>query len=184
MDLNKVIRERHSVRRFASKKPDWRKIIKAIEASTLAPSAGNISTVRFILVSDKSKIQELAEAALQDFIATVDYVVVVCSDNKQVERSYGERGLIYSRQQAGAAIQNFLLKLTDLGLSTCWVGAFSDMTVKRILQLPEDVVVEALLPIGYEYGKGKQRKKPDLDSVLFFDVWKNKYMTDLKKPET
>jgi len=183
MDLDKAIKERHSARRFRIKKPDWRVIIEAVEAGTKAPLAGNIPTVKFILVSDKEKIAELAEAATQDFVATAHHVVVVCSDKTQCVRSYDERGGIYSRQQAGAAIENFLLKLTDLGLATCWIGAFSEETVKRALQIPDDIDVEALFPIGYEMEKTKQKTKPNLDSVLFFDVWKNKYMRPMRKPE-
>lgn len=183
MELDKAINERHSARRFKIKKPDWRKILEAIDATTKAPLAGNIPTVKFILVSDKEKIAELAEAATQDFIAEAHYVVVVCSDKEQCIRAYDERGEKYCEQQAGAAIENFLLKLTELDLATCWIGAFSDETVKRILQIPDNVDVEAILPIGYEMEKTKQRKKPDLDSVLFFDLWKNKYMKPIRKPE-
>lgn len=184
MDLDKAIKERHSARRFKSKKPDWKKIIEAIESGNKAPLAGNIQTVKFILVSDKEKIAELAEAATQDFVATAEYILVVCSDNDQIKRSYDERGEKYSRQQAGAIIENFLLKITELGLATCWVGFFSEETVKNSLQIPDEVEVEAMFPIGYEMPpSSKQRKKPDLDDVLYFDVWKNKYMKPIKKPE-
>ena len=183
MDLDKAINQRASCRKFLSKKPDWRDIIKAIEAGSKAPSAGNISTVRFILVSDKDKISELAEAAQQDFVSQAGYVVVVCSESKQCLLSYGKRGEKYCKQQVGAAIENFLLKLVSLGLATCWTGAFSDATVSRILQLPENVEPEAIFPIGYAFEKKHQKKKPNLDSILYFDVWKNKYMTKIRKPE-
>lgn len=183
MDLDKCIKERHSVRRFRTKKPDWRKIMDAIEVATKVPYAGNIPTLKFILVSDKEKIAKLAEAATQDFVATAHYVVVVCSDKTQCTRAYDERAEKYCKQQAGAAIESFLLKLTELGLATCWVGAFSDTTVKNVLQIPDEIDAEAILPIGYEMDKTKQRTKPSLDSVLFFDLWKNKYMTPIKKPE-
>jgi len=181
MELDKAIKERHSVRNFRKgKKPDYRKIIEAIGSANKSPLAGNIVSLRFILISDKDKIKELAEASQQDFIENVDYIVAICSDKKILEKNYYERGKMYSRQQAGAAIENLWLKLVDLGLSTCWVGAFSDITVKRILKVPEDIDVEALLPIGYELGKTKQKFKPDLDRVMFFDTWGNKYM----KPRT
>ncbi len=183
MDLDRCIKERHSVRRYKIAKPDWKKIIEAIESASKAPLAGNISTVRFVLVSDKDKIAQLAEAATQDFVATAHYVVVICSYTKQCVRAYDERGQIYSRQQAGAAIENFLLKLTSLKLATCWVGAFSERAVKRILQIPDDTDVEAIFPIGHEIGKEKQRVKPNLDSCLYFDTWKNKYMKPIPKPE-
>jgi len=183
MDLDKAIKERHSVRRFKTKAPNWRDIIKALNLARLAPLAGNIPTIKFIVVTEDDKIQQLSEACQQDFVAQTKYVVVVCSLPEQCVRSYGERAKKYIKQQAGAAIENFLLKITDLGLATCWVGAFSDEQVKRILQIPDDVEVEALFPIGYELGKSKQRIKPSLDTCLYFNTWKNKYMKAIKKPE-
>ena len=184
MDIDKAIKERHCVRNFkTTKKPSYREVIAAIEAATKAPLAGNIYSVKYVLVQDKEKIKALSVAAQQDFIEDVDFVVVVCSDKKELERSYYARGEMYAKQQAGAAVENLFLKLTELGLSTCWIGAFSDDTVKRILRIPDNVDVEALLPIGYELGKGKQQAKPDLDFVLFFDQWKNKFMKPRRMPE-
>jgi len=184
MDFDKVIKNRHSVRRFKTMKhANWRDIIKAIDAANSAPLAGNIFTNKFILVIDKEKINQLAEAAQQAFIADADYVVVVCSDNKRLVTSYYERGKKYAIQQAAAAIENFLLKITDLGLASCWVGAFSDNSVRKILGIPDEIEVEAILPIGYEMGKANPPEKPNLDRILFFERWKKKYMEPLKKPE-
>jgi len=172
MELDEAIKKRHSVRSFkTTKKPDYRDIISAIEAATKAPLAGNIPSLKFILVSDKEKIKELAEAAQQKFIAQANYVVVVCSDKKTLVKHYYERGERYAKQQAGAAIENFLLKLTDLGLATCWIGAFSDETVKRILRIPDDIDVEAMFPVGYELSKEEQKTKPSLDRVMFFESY-------------
>lgn len=184
MELNKAIKERKSVRNFSSKKVDWRDIIEAIDYARLAPLAGNIPTIRFIIVDDKEKIKKLAEASQQDFFVKVQYVVVVCSDKSQCVRSYDERGNMYARQQAGAAIEHFLLKITELGLATCWVGAFYENQVKQILNIPDSIDVEAFFPIGYEMPpKTKQDKKPDLDRLLFFNKWNNRYMKQLAKPE-
>ncbi len=183
MDLDKAIKERHSVRRFKTKKPDYVKILEAIEAANKAPLAGNIPTIKFLLVSDKEKIQQLAEAAAQDFVATVHYIVVVCSNSTNCTRTYEERGDLYSTQQAGASIENFLLKITDLKLATCWVGAFSEKMVKRILQIPNQIRVEGIFPIGYEMGETKQRVKLPIDSIIYFDFWDNEYMKPMAKPE-
>lgn len=170
MEFDKVIDARHSVRNFkTTKKPDYRDIISAIEASTKAPLAGNINSIKYILIQDKKKIKELAEAAQQSFISQVDYVVVIISDKKALVKNYLQRGEIYSRQQAGAAIENLILKITELGLSTCWVGAFSDEMVRRIAEIPEELDIEAILPIGYELGKARPHKEPNLDRVLSFD---------------
>lgn len=181
MELDKAIKERHSVRNFASKKPDWREIIEAVDAANKCPLAGNISTMKFILVSDPVRIKKLVDASQQDFISKAHYVVVICSDNKQVVRSYNERGKKYASEQAGAAIENFLLKITDLKLASCWVGAFVDNIVREALDIPDDIEVVALLPVGYERGNIKQRRKPNLDNVLYFDEWENEHMKPLKE---
>ena len=185
MDLDKAIKERRTVRSFKKiKKVNYKHVIEAIECATKSPLAGNIPYVKFILVQDKEKIKELAEAAQQHFIADTDYVVVVCSDKKFLTKNYYERANMYARQAAGAAIENFLLKITELGLATCWIGAFSDDTVKRILKISDDIDVEAFFPIGYELGKGKQKAKANLDDVLFFDEWKNRYMKPRRMVES
>jgi len=185
MDLDKAIRERHCVRDFKkTKKPIYTKIIRAIESASLAPLAGNLPSIKYILVSDKDKIKELAEAAQQDFISDVNHVVVICTDIKQLKRSYYDRAIKYAQHQAGAVIENFLLKITDLGLASCWVGAFTDDMVKRILKIPDEIEVEAILPIGSEMPREKPKKrKPDFENSLYFDKYKNKFYKPLKAPE-
>jgi len=180
MDLDKAIKSRQSVRKFSSKKPDWRDIIECIDSVRYAPMAGNYFSLKFIVVDDKKKIEKLAEAAQQDFILKAQYVVVVCTNPKTTLNAYEERGKIYCRQQAGAAIQNFLLKIQEKGLSTCWVGYFVDEQIKNELKIPANINVEAIFPIGYELGKTRKKSKINIDHILFFNKYKEKKM---KKPK-
>ena len=110
MKLDEAIQNRRSIRKFNTKKPDWRDIIECIDVARYAPMAGNNYTLRFILIDDKEKIQKIAKAAQQDFVSQAKYVVVVCSNPSKTTNTY-EKGEIFCRQQAGAAIQNFLLKI-------------------------------------------------------------------------
>ena len=182
MELNKAIQSRTSVRKFNSKKPDWRHIIECIDAARYAPIAGGIHALKFILVDNSEAIKKISEAAQQDFISQAHYVVVVCSNPSRTVNAYGKQGEIYLRQQAGAAIQNFLLRITESGLSTCWVGYFTESQIKRILQIPKGVNVEAIFPIGFEYEKRHTRKaKIDLDNILYFNEYGEKKMKPVKK---
>lgn len=187
MKFDDIIKTRHSARRFSTKKVKWQDIIEAIDAANQVPLAGNIYALRFILVDDKKKIRQLAEASQQTFFENVDYIVVVCSDKTQVIKSYDERGEIYVRQEAGAAIENFLLKIVDLGLASCWIGAFVDDEVKDILEIPkpyDNINIEAILPVGYEMpGKQVSSRKMSLDNCLWFNKWKNRFMKEPRKPE-
>lgn len=176
MELKTAIKKRRSVRKDLDKKPDWRKIIRAIDMARFAPTAGD--TLRFIFVSDEKKISKLAKAAEQDFVGDAKYVVVAVSDDSKLVRSYGERGLRFAPQQAGAAIQNFLLVLTEQKLATIWVGHFDIEQVKEVLGIPENLSVEAIFPIGKETKtRPPERRTIDLENILYFDKWKNKKMT-------
>ena len=178
MDLDKAIKSRESVRKFSSKKPNWRNIIECVDSARYAPNAGNNYTLKFILVHDTETIKKIAKACQQDFIASAHYVVVVCSNPSRLVNAYGKSGETYSRQQAGASIQNFLLKIEAVGLSTCWVGYFAETQIKEVLKIPNDVNVEAVFPIGFQYEKKRMKKTPiDLDRILYFDKYGNTKMS-------
>ncbi len=181
MNFNKIIETRRSIKRFGSKKPDWRTIIECLDSTRFAPMAGNQFTPRFILIDKPEIIKKLAEASEQDFFKDVYYLVVVCSNKKLTINAYEDRGEKYVKQQVGAAIQNFLLKLNQEGLGTCWIGHFYDEKIKHLLKIPDKVDIEALLPIGYAYDKPKEKRKIDLDTILYFNQYKNKKMNPPKK---
>ena len=184
MELDKAIKNRISIRKFKDKKPDWRDILDCIDSMRYTPMAGDNFTLKLVLVDDKEKIEKLATAAQQDFINQAKYVLVICSDPSRTVNAYEKRGETYCKQQAGAAIQTFLLKITEAGLATCWIGHFIDEQVKRVLKIPEKINVEAMFPIGYEFRKPVTRKiKADLDTALYFNEYKNKKMRKMRRFE-
>jgi len=177
MELDKAIQARHSVRKFSKKVPNWRTIIECIDSARYAPMAGGSYTLKFIMVNDEEKIKKIAEASQQEHVGEVKFIVVACSNPSRPTNEYGKQGEVYARQQAGAAIENFLLKITESGLATCWVGYFVEDQVKRILKIPKECNVEALFPIGYETEKKRTKKaKIDLDRILYFNFYDNKNM--------
>lgn len=179
MQLKKAIEEFHNVKKFSQKKPDWRDIIECIDSARFAPMAGDNFTLKFILIDEKNSIKKLAEYSQQPFIQNAQYVIVICSNPKRTISLYGKKGEIYTRQQAGAAIQNIILSLTEKKLSTYFVRHFVEESIKKELKIPDDVNIEAILPIGYEFKKSKLKEKLDLNGILYFKNWGNKTM----KPE-
>jgi len=183
MDLKTAIKKRKSVKIFSPKKPDWRKIIRAIDAARYAPFAGNQNSIRFVLVSDEKIIQKLADASQQKFVGDAQYVVAVVTDSSQTTKLYADRADRYVAQQSGAAIQNFLLALTEQGLSTTWVGYFYEDGVKEALDVPDKLTVEAIFPIGKEgnTSRAEQKRKLELENMIYFDKYKNKQMISDRK---
>lgn len=175
MKLDTAIKRRHSIRRYSSRGINWDKIVEVLDSARFAPFAGNLCTLRLILVSDKQKIQEIADAARQDFVVKAPALIVVCSDPSIAVNAYNMRGYKYSRQQAGAAIQNMLLKITELGLASCWIGAFDDNIIKGILGIPENMEAEAILPLANKSViREAKRKEISLNNILFFEHYGNK----------
>lgn len=167
MEFDKVIEERHSVRNYSEKKVQLKDIVKIMHAGRLAPAAGNTHILKFIVVDKKEMKEKIGGAAHeQHFLEKAPYIIVILSDTKQMERAYGERGKKYALQQAGASIENMLLKAVDLNLSSCWIGSFDDAEIKRILRIPDNVEVEALLPIGYSASKKVERPRVQLHSIV------------------
>ena len=185
MQLIDVLSKRKCVRKFKSTGVSEKDILDIVACSLNAPCAGGLFSVRVIVVNDKNKINKIAEACLgQEFIANAPYVLVVCSDKKQTEKMYGKYSNDYLRQQAGAAIENMFLRITDLKLATCWVGSFDENAVKRILEIPAEVDVEAVLPVGYSAEKTEKKFRPELNMILRHNSYKKKPYLIRKKIAT
>jgi len=157
-----------------NKKIDFQDIADICDVARFAPMAGNIFTLKILIISDKKKIEEISEIAQQPFLVDASYILVVCSQEGNVVKSFSDRGKRYARQQAGAAIQNMLLKIEELGLASCWIGWFDDNALKRALKIPSDVFAEAIIPIAQGDGKAKKIFKPELKSIVFFEEWGKK----------
>jgi nitroreductase len=73
------------------------------------------------------------------------------------------------------------LKIEESGLASCWVGYFAEAQIKRLLKIPDEVNIEAILPVGYEWEKKRTRKmKIDMDRILYFNEYDN---VKMKKPK-
>ncbi len=181
MKLQEVIEKRRSIRKFKDKRVKISDIYEAIDAALHAPRAGNIENLYIIIVTKQEIKSRLSQYADQDWMADADIVLVVCSDNRPLERMYHDRAEKYARHQAGAAIQNILLELEELKLSGCWIGAFLDTGVKKTLKIPEHINVEALIPIGYPAEKPKAPKTASLENTTFWEEWNQRKKPALTK---
>ena len=149
MDILEIIKNRRSIRSFQNKKISEDIVDKVIEALIWAPSAGNLQSRKFYFIFNQEIKEKLVEAASQDFISEAPLVIVGCADEKTSSK-YGERGKnLYSICDVSAGIQNMMLLAQEKGLGTCWVGAFDEKKVSKILNLPGDLKPIVIIPVGY-----------------------------------
>ncbi len=185
MKLDEAIQSRRSIRKFKEKRPDWRDIMEALDATRYAPMSGDIFSLKFIYIDNEKTISEIAKWSGQDFIAQAKCVVVFIRTPTKTKLSFKDRAELYLPQQAGAAIQNFLLKLEEKGLSTCWIGHFDNEKIKHLLKIPKDKEVEALFPIGYAKEKPSTRRaRRDFYEMMFFNEWGNEQFGEVKSKRT
>lgn len=161
---------RYSCRRFRPDPVPRPLLEQLLEAARWAPSAGGLEPWRFVVVTAATPRGELAAAALhQAFVAEAPAVVVVCAVPEESARIYGARGRhLYCLQDTAAATQNLLLAATAAGLGSCWVGAFDEGKVRRILQLPPAWWPVALIPLGFPAEEPPRRRRRPAAEVT---VW-------------
>lgn len=210
MDVSAAILKRVSVRKWKSKPVEKEKIEKVFEAGRRAPSWGNVQPWRFIVVQDKAKLEELAQAAGGQAVIKDAPVVFVCCGVKEAFSRKLQREALKSVIEVGAlpwsddfldnvvlesdqfspyrlgdqamtikageqimiAIAYMTLEAVNQGLGTCWVGAISAKDVHKVMELPEDVFVHDLLPVGYPDEDPKPRPRYPREKMLFWDKYK------------
>jgi len=143
---------------------------KILELANLAPSAGNLQARRAILVKDQKMKNQLAQAANnQDFISQAPVVLVVCAVPEESAIKYGDRGRkLYAFQDATIFTAYLQLAAVKAGLATCWVGAFNDEQVGKILSLPENLKPVAILPLGFAGDEPPKKLRKDLSEIVIF----------------
>lgn len=172
MDIKSAISNRQSIRSYSDKKISKDLISEIIKYAHLAPSAGNMQARDFIIVEDIEIRKELSKAALdQEFIIEAPVSIVVCANLDRIS-PYGTRGReLYCLQDAAAAVEHILLMAIENGLGTCWVGAFNEKEVSKILQLPSHIRPVAIIPIGYPKEKPMPTSRIDIKELIHYNKW-------------
>ena len=173
MDVLEAIKERRSIRAFTDEKVSEKDVERLIDAARWAPSAGNTQPLELVVVKDKEMKRKLSEAALnQTFIEKAPVVIVVCADLNRSSRGYGSRGEhLYSLQDTAAATENILLAAQELGLATCWVGAFREKEVAKAVKAPRNLKPVAIVPVGHPAERPVAPPKRSVNEIVYYETF-------------
>ena len=151
MNFSDLIESRHSCRAFEDAAVGKEELQTILDAVTSAPTAGNLQAYAVKVVLDKDSKRNLAHAAYgQDFIQQAPVVLVFFAVPELSAVKYGDRGAnLYCIQDATIACTYAHLAATDLGLGSCWVGAFDGKMVEQCMYAKWSWKAIAILPIGY-----------------------------------
>lgn len=173
MDAIECIKTRRSVRKYMDKDVPDHLIDEILDCAMKAPSAHNKQPWSFIVVKDKNKIKKLSELhQWSSFVSGAPVCIVVCL-TKETKSDFQPSMYL----SVAAAIQNMLLAIHSLGLSSCWTylkdfeHTLAEDGAKKLLNIPDDVEAICMLPIGYSDQKIPGRFLKDKKDLVHFDKW-------------
>jgi nitroreductase len=177
MEFMDVVTSRKSVRDYQERSIEEDKLTQILEVARWAPSWGNKQSTKYIVVTDKKRIESLSNMFM-GFVKHAPLVVVACAYPKD---SGSRNGMDYYLVDVGISMQQLVLAAADLGLGTCWIGGFDEDKVKKALEIPKNIKVVALTPVGYiaetsmknkfiRSSVGADKRKP-LDEMVHREKW-------------
>lgn len=179
MDAIKMIEERRSVRKFKNEKVDRELMKEIISISRWAPSWVNYQVARYSLVDDAEIIAQITNEGVNGFVYNMDTLknakgVAVLSyvkgkSGKLDEETYAtSKNNVWEIFDAGIACQTFCLAAHAKGVGTCIMGVINDESISKIINLPEEESVAALIVYGYEDGHSAKTPRKDVSDIMRF----------------
>ena len=177
MSVFDVIQERGSIRRYKDTRIPSSDIQKILEAARLAQSAANRQPWQFIVVTDTAQLENLVEAAHwpgrppQSSVSTAP-TVIICLADPEMSRKVGPfDGYLID---LAIAIENMALTAWELGIGSCWIGAFQEDKVKTLLNVPGNLRVVSLLTLGYADEQPRSRNRKPLNEIIHYQQYSHK----------
>ena len=148
-NIEKIIRERHSVRSYLDREIEKEKQ-KAINELINKINKGQNLNIQLIL-NDKEVFDKfiLHYGRLKN---CKNYIALIGKKEKSLDEKVGYYG------------EQIVLKAQEIGLNTCWVaGTYKKSSVKATINKDEKLV--CIIAIGYGETQGNQRKSKNIEDV-------------------
>ena len=148
MNTIEAIRTRRSIRHYTEQRIAPELVKELLQAAMRAPSAGNAQSWQFVVVDDRSLLDQVP--SVSPFAAMCKHAplaILVCGDTT-TEKYPG-----FSVQDCSAAIMCILLAAHEKGLGAVWTGAYpmADRVAgrKNLFGLPDYVIPLGLVVVGH-----------------------------------
>lgn len=156
-----AIMRRRSTRKFMDNPVEREKLERILRAAMQSPTGHNAQEWEFLVVEDEALRLKISEASPETSAAKNAPINIVLLVNQQ--RCWKDPADIWVSDM-GAVAQTILIQAEAEGLGSVWLSCWPYPQkldyMKRLLELPEQIIPYAIIPIGY-----KAREKP------FDDRW-------------
>lgn len=167
-----VIKARGSIRSYKDKPIPKQALLDILEAARMAQSADNRQPWEFIVVTDPATKRRLVQAAgNQSFVGEAAAVLVSLANPEQSTPVGPFEGFLIDLT---IAIENMVLTAWDLGIGSCWIGAYNEQKVKELFNVPRNLRVMSLLTLGYPDEKARPKYRKDLNEIVHYQKYGQK----------
>ena len=169
-NTNKVmenILKRTSIREYSDKEISHESIENLLKAGMAAPSSRDRRPWHFVVISDKTILQNLGEnLKTASCLTGANKAIIVCGDTDVSDNCWF--------LDCSAATQNILLAATSMDIGAVWAAAYPyddrESIIREILQLPENIRPLSVIPLGYPAMEGTPKDKFDT-ARIHIDKW-------------
>ena len=174
-DIFECIKGRRSIRRFTSQKVSHAEIERLAEAGRWAPSWNNCKAVRYTALENEDELRLISQTLMApENVSIVANAPLLVALSIVRERSGYERdgttstakGAAWEMFDAGVACENLCLAAHAMGLGTCIMASFNEDGVSRLIELPEDELIIALVACGYPDIAPKPPRRKEIPEIL------------------
>ena len=164
MDFKELIRARYSCRAYRDDPVEEEKLAAVLEAARLAPTACNRQAFRLYVVPTAHRHEALHRLYGRAWLAQAPLLIGIAGEPG---RTWVRRdGRNYVDVDCAIVMDHLILQAADLGLGTCWIGAFDPAAARHLLELPPDWEPIAFTPLGYPADKIRPKTRKPLEEIV------------------
>ena len=167
MEFLELVKKRYSVRAYENKSVEDEILEQVLEAARLAPTGSNQQLFQLVVIHTAGREEELRPIYDRDWFVQAPVIICACATPVQGQ-SYRE-GVSY--RNVAIVMDHLILAATNLGLGTCWIGAFDPTAARKILGLPEEVQPVAFATIGYSSDEPRPKVRKPIDELVRYEHW-------------
>lgn len=164
MNFSELVIKRYSVRAYKPDPVEDDKLEQVLEVARMAPTAANRQPLRVIVAKTKGREQELKRVYGADWFTEAPIVICVCT--VKAESWVRRDGRCYADVDAAIVMDHITLQAADLGLGTCWIGAFDPAAAREVLQIPEGWEPVLFTPLGYPADEPREKKRREISELV------------------
>lgn len=169
MEFRELIRTRYSVRAYRSTPVTEEVLLQVLEAAQLAPTAANRQALQLVVVHTAGREAELKRIYDRDWFAQAP--VVLCACGLPAENWVRRDAKNYNDVDVAIVMDHLILAAANLGLGTCWIGAFDPVAAREVLGLPLGVEPIVFTPLGYPADQLKPKKRKPISELVRYEHW-------------